>query len=88
MPVTNWIALIGGISGIIAAVATVLVALGKLSIGRVTAQSTIIGDLQSELDRLTTRVDELECEYELLQRKYDHVLGWAIPRGYRPPASW
>jgi len=88
MPITSWIALVGGISGGIAAIGTLLVALGKIRFGRISAQSTIIDDLGGEVDRLKTRVDELECEYELLQRKYDHVLTWAIPRGYRPPATW
>lgn len=51
-------------------------------------QSVVIANLCTEVERLSRRVDQLEQEYALLQRKYDHVLGWAMPRGYKPPASW
>jgi len=33
-------------------------------------------------------VTQLEGDYELLRRKYDDVLAWATPRGYRAPAHW
>ena len=54
----------------------------------INGQSVVITNLCTEVDRLSKRVDQLEEEYALLQRKYDHVLDWAIPRGYKPPASW
>jgi len=55
---------------------------------KVNGQSTIITNLCAEVERLSKRVTQLEADYHLLQRKYDHVTDWAIPRGYEPPAKW
>lgn len=62
---------------------------------RIDGQSVIIEDLCTEVKRLidanadlAERVGKLEKDYALLQRKYNHVLTWATPKGYQPPASW
>jgi len=54
----------------------------------INGQSVVIANLATEVDRLSARVTQLEGDYELLRRKYDDVLAWATPRGYRAPAHW
>ena len=54
----------------------------------INGQSIVIANLATEVGRLSARVAQLETDYNLLRRQYDHVLGWAMPRGYEPPPHW
>jgi len=54
----------------------------------INGQSVVINNLCAEVERLSNRVGQLEEDYALLQRKYEDVLGWAVPKGYKPPPHW
>jgi len=54
----------------------------------INGQSIVIENLRDEVARLGTRLTHLEKDYALLQRKYEHVLEWATPLGYKPPPRW
>ena len=77
----------GGIAGII----TSLKSAKKADIE---ALRTVITTLQEDYARLDKENDELRCDLKVLREqysdlewKYDHVLAWAVKRGYVPPGG-
>ncbi|HUW09108.1 MAG TPA: hypothetical protein VM537_05225 [Anaerolineae bacterium] len=98
----NLTTIILALSGIAAAVAAVVAAVVAWRAARgdrdetasdirkteINGQAVVIANLLTEVGRLSARVTQLETDYNLLRRQYDHVLGWAMPRGYEPPPHW
>ena len=77
----------GGIAGIITSI-------NAAKKGDVETLRTVITTLQEDYARLDRENDELRAElkalraqYADLEWKYDHVLAWAVKRGYVPPGA-
>ena len=84
-----------GVAALVAAVVAIRAAKGQrnetaadIKKTDINGQSIVIANLATEVGRLSARVAQLETDYNLLRRQYDHVLGWAMPRGYEPPPHW
>lgn len=84
-----------GLAALVAAILAIRAAKGKrnetaadIKKTDINGQSIVITNLAAEVGRLSARVAQLEVDYTLLGRKYDHVLAWAMPRGYEPPPHW
>ena len=84
-----------GVAALVAAVVAIRAAKGQrnettadIKKTDINGQSIVIANLATEVGRLSARVTQLETDYNLLRRQYDHVLGWAMPRGYEPPPHW
>ena len=92
---TTIILALPGVAALVAAVLAMRAAKGQrnetaadIKKTDINGQSIVITNLATEVGRLSARVTQLETDYNLLRRQYDHVLGWAMPRGYEPPPHW
>ena len=77
------VAALGGVGG----VAAFITARSSAQESDVRALSQIIDKLRQGYDRLTAENEELRRQFKELHSQYEHVLAWAKPRGYEPPAS-
>ena len=77
------VAALGGIGG----VAAFITARSSAQESDVRALSQIIDKLRQGYDRLTAENEDLRRQFKELHSQYEHVLAWAKPRGYEPPAS-
>ena len=92
---TSIILALPGVAALVAAAVAIRAAKGQrnetaadIKKTDINGQSIVIANLATEVGRLSARVTQLETDYNLLRRQYDHVLGWAMPRGYEPPPHW
>jgi len=92
---TTIILALPGVAALVAAVLAMRAAKGQrnetaadIKKTDINGQSIVIANLATEVGRLSARVTQLETDYNLLRCQYDHVLGWAMPRGYEPPPHW
>ncbi len=77
------VAALGGVGG----VAAFITARSSAKESDVRALSQIIDKLRQGYDRLTAENEDLRRQFKELHSQYEHVLAWAKPRGYEPPAS-